>query len=632
MKLIYTILTVALLFFITVKPFAQNKVSITGGSCEGTVLQAHTQGSKLVQLHWKASSTPVDTSTIAVPYFKDGTTVAGGNDNGVGPNQLSFPTDVFVDNNGNIFISDNGNNRIQKWAPGAREGITVAGGNGHGSAPNQLNFPVGLFINSEGALYIADVYNNRIQKWLPNAVKGITVAGGNGQGDSTNQLYRPYDVYLDSANNLYIADEGNYRVQEWPEGAMEGITVAGGNGSGSAANQLEAPQFVTIDKLHNVFVADLTNNRVQKWAPGAKEGVTVAGNAEGDFGSADSLLNDAKGIFLDKDGKLYVSDLFNNRIQLFLPDSAHETLPDSNYTDKTGGVYQATASFLKGPDALSNKIAVTSLPVFTHITGQKRNLCGGGNFIYSVPAIDGASDYRWVAPHGSTIVSGQGTPFVTINIPATGFAYGIISVNAKNNCGRGKTLFDTISTKPVRPDSIKGPSYVKLDGTVVFHTTLMNGINYQWEVPSGVIILSGQGTSRISVKWHHIESDYVYVRAQACAAASSQRLLVSLKPNNKSSDVGSDLNSFSKNSTLGIRVFPNPSNNIAFLQIQSINSTILSIKLTDITGRVLQTKQVNAIKGSTETQINISVYPAGIYLLKMNDVTGKIVTVKLIKQ
>jgi gliding motility-associated-like protein len=52
--------------------------------------------------------------------------VAGGNGYGSGPSQLDESFNVFVDNSGNVDVSDWSNQRVQKWAPGATEGITVA--------------------------------------------------------------------------------------------------------------------------------------------------------------------------------------------------------------------------------------------------------------------------------------------------------------------------------------------------------------------------------------------------------------------------------------------------------------------------------------------------------------------------
>jgi hypothetical protein len=71
-------------------------------------------------------------------------------------NQLSTPTGIFVDAQGNIYICDTDNNRIQKWAPGAATGVTVAGGNGFSSNPNQLSNPL-KFMLTAGAQCISGI-------------------------------------------------------------------------------------------------------------------------------------------------------------------------------------------------------------------------------------------------------------------------------------------------------------------------------------------------------------------------------------------------------------------------------------------------------------------------------------------
>ncbi|CAF1431558.1 unnamed protein product, partial [Adineta steineri] len=44
-------------------------------------------------------------------------------------------------------------------------GEIVAGGNGEGNQSNQLNYPQGLSFDNEGNLYVADCINHRIQKY-----------------------------------------------------------------------------------------------------------------------------------------------------------------------------------------------------------------------------------------------------------------------------------------------------------------------------------------------------------------------------------------------------------------------------------------------------------------------------------
>ena len=67
--------------------------------------------------------------TVANGYSTEGTTVAGGNNDGSAADQLYCPRDIIIDASGNYYIADQDTHRIQKWAPGATDGTTVAGGN-----------------------------------------------------------------------------------------------------------------------------------------------------------------------------------------------------------------------------------------------------------------------------------------------------------------------------------------------------------------------------------------------------------------------------------------------------------------------------------------------------------------------
>ena len=241
------------------------------------------------------------------PGATEGITVATG---------ILSSRDVFVDLEGNIFVPDNPADAVIKFAPGDTVGVIVAGGNGrNGNAANQLNAPWGVFVDLEGNIYVADYLNDRVQKWAPGATEGITVAGGNGSGNAANQLYRPSGVFVDLEGNIYVADYSNHRVQKWAPGATEGITVAGGNGSGNAANQFSRPRDVHLDLEGNIYVADYLNDRVQKWLHGATEGITVAGG-NGD-GNAANQFSRPIDVHLDLEGNIYVADNDNNRIQKF---------------------------------------------------------------------------------------------------------------------------------------------------------------------------------------------------------------------------------------------------------------------------------------------------------------------------
>ena len=151
-----------------------------------------------------------------------GVTVAGGNGYGLGATQLTEPYGVAVDSAGNVFVADTRNHRVQKFASGCVStstskcaGVTVAGGNGYGSAANQLNRPEGVALDAEGNVYVADTFNYRVQRWAPGATAGVTVASDDGYGSFGNWPFDPQGLAVDSNLNLYVVDGVNNRVHKW---------------------------------------------------------------------------------------------------------------------------------------------------------------------------------------------------------------------------------------------------------------------------------------------------------------------------------------------------------------------------------------------------------------------------------
>ncbi|CAF4023054.1 unnamed protein product [Rotaria magnacalcarata] len=141
----------------------------------------------------------------------NGTVVAGGYGAGVGLNQFSWPTYLFVDLNQNVYVSDMLNNRVMKWSKGAQEGIIVASS----SAMKKKLTPRGLFVDTSGTLYVVDAGNQRVLRWLDEPDQGTVIAGGNGVGLQKNQLNSPIGLAFDQQGNMYVADSFNCRIQQF---------------------------------------------------------------------------------------------------------------------------------------------------------------------------------------------------------------------------------------------------------------------------------------------------------------------------------------------------------------------------------------------------------------------------------
>ncbi|CAF4727804.1 unnamed protein product [Rotaria sp. Silwood1] len=299
--------------------------------------------------------------------------MAGGNRQGNGINQLSYPWGLHVDDDQTIYVADQSNHRIVKWKRGATSGQVVAGGNGQGSGDHQLNYPydviidkerdsliicdywngrvvrwprrngtsgetiisnidcVGLTMDENGSLYITDGGKNEVRRYRRGESQGTVVAGGNGRGNRLDQLSYPSYVFGDRDHSVYISDWDNHRVMKWMEGAKQGIAVAGGQGKGNDLTQLSSPRGVVVDQLGTVYVADAGNNRIMRWPKGATQGsVIVGGNGSGE---QSNQLNWPFGLSFDRHGNLYVVDWGNHRVQKFNIDSNSQQLLRVNLVD-----------------------------------------------------------------------------------------------------------------------------------------------------------------------------------------------------------------------------------------------------------------------------------------------------------
>ncbi|CAF3806299.1 unnamed protein product, partial [Rotaria socialis] len=97
---------------------------------------------------------------------KEGIVVAGGQGEGNALTQLDWPNGIFVDTLGALYVADSGNHGVMRWTRGDKtQGTVIVGGNGSGKAANQFSSPVGLSFDRQGNLYVADFTNHRVQRF-----------------------------------------------------------------------------------------------------------------------------------------------------------------------------------------------------------------------------------------------------------------------------------------------------------------------------------------------------------------------------------------------------------------------------------------------------------------------------------
>lgn len=186
-----------------------------------------------------------DSENHALRFYKSGkvTTVAGtgtaGYKNATGQDaQFNRPTGMAVGANGEVYISDTGNNVIRKIDKKGK--VTTFAGGKKGCADGTLKTakffePTGLFFY-KGALYVADSGNHRVCK-IENG-KVTTVAGsekgieGSKNGSAASaRLSNPQDIIL-YKNNMYISDTGNACVRKLSGGKVTTFVKAFSMGDG----------------------------------------------------------------------------------------------------------------------------------------------------------------------------------------------------------------------------------------------------------------------------------------------------------------------------------------------------------------------------------------------------------------
>ena len=295
---------------------------------------------------------------------------------GSGNGQFNMPRGAAIDSDGNVYVADTSNHRIQKFGS---SGNHLATWGSYGYGDGQFRTPWGLAVDSDGNIYVADTSNNRIQKLDSSGVMlgwwgldnsyvtgwhdpGSGKIGYSGTGDG--ELWLPYDVTVDSEGNVYVVDSFNHRIQKFDsDGGFLGwvgrdyLGCSGwhntGTGTrgflGSGDGQFNWPRGIAVDLDGNVYVADTNNQRIQKydsfgvflgWLGFGNDGNTGWHNpgpdTRGVSGTGDGQFRSPWGVDVDSNGNVFVADTSNQRYQKFDSDGVFLGWWGFDYSNFTG--------------------------------------------------------------------------------------------------------------------------------------------------------------------------------------------------------------------------------------------------------------------------------------------------------
>ena len=267
------------------------------------------------------------------------TTFAGsgktGSNDGLGTNaKFRYPVGSALDSSGNLYIADNDNNLIRKIDPSGN--VTTWAGNGDWAhnrdegSKLEVGFarPNFLVFDDSGNLYVSENGRNRISKIDTSG--NVTHVSGNGDwGDNTGsknetQFRNIHQMAFDSNGNLFVVESNNHKIKKLvfdpSTGAATSSDFAGSgaygeaNGNGTDA-EFRHPFGIVIDANDNLYVSDGNNHKIRKITPSG-DVTDYVGNG---WGSRDGSLSTARfrhpaAMAMDSTGDIYVADHGSNVI------------------------------------------------------------------------------------------------------------------------------------------------------------------------------------------------------------------------------------------------------------------------------------------------------------------------------
>jgi len=217
--------------------------------------------------------------------------------------QLNQPSDVAVSKDGQIYVVDGVNNRIRIFnAQGAR--LSSFGSEGQGKG--EFKYPLGIDIPVSGRVYVADSGNHRVQIFdgAGGFIDQIKLPALNHPAD-------PTDIAVDDTRNrCYVVDNDNHRILVYDLSNLQLLDSYGTPGTDK--RNFRYPFLITLDKQKYLYIVDVINTRVQVLNP---DGLFV--NFIGGWGVEKGEFFRPKGVAVDKNGRIYVSDSYMGVIQIF---------------------------------------------------------------------------------------------------------------------------------------------------------------------------------------------------------------------------------------------------------------------------------------------------------------------------
>ena len=182
-----------------------------------------------------------------------------------------MPSDIAFDSQGNMYILDTGNHRIQKFNP---DGKFLASIGRKGQGPAEFQYPLSLDINSEGYLYVADSGNQRIQVLKPDGTDHKTIQMTK-VSVGPIKIAKSGDMIMGSGGFMSFGPGGMSEDEGLPklmkvlnlEGEVQKEFGEKKDYNDFLMNRMGNAFHYTVDKNNNIYVSFDNQNRIDKYSP-----------------------------------------------------------------------------------------------------------------------------------------------------------------------------------------------------------------------------------------------------------------------------------------------------------------------------------------------------------------------------
>ena len=123
---------------------------------------------------------------------------------------------------------------------------------------------------------------------------------------------------------IYVTDENNHRVQKL---TTSGKHTESFGSQGSGNGQLNSPRGICIDQDGRVYVSEYSKHRVSVFGADGTFDHIITGN-----------MNSPWGMAFDPEGNLHVANYSSNRITIFSPDGKYITQYGNGYINQPSGI------------------------------------------------------------------------------------------------------------------------------------------------------------------------------------------------------------------------------------------------------------------------------------------------------